>query len=98
VSLKFQASLQAYSSASHIENPDASSKGKYTDAMQATDAESQFWEAVILRPINFLPDNNYRLEETNNCKDVAMVSDARPLSIDIYNEKILIIDVDLGIK
>jgi len=34
--------------------------------------------------INFLPDNNHLLEENNNCKDVAMVSDAVLLSIDVH--------------
>jgi hypothetical protein len=87
-----------YSSASHIEHADASWKGESADAMQATDAEGQFWEAEIFGAINFLPDNNYFLEENNSCKDAAMVRDTRPMPMDVRNEKILMVDVDVGIK
>ena len=61
-----------------IKNADANWKGNPADPMQATlGAEDN------LDSITFPPDNNQLLEENNNCKDVAMVSDAVLMSIDI---------------
>jgi hypothetical protein len=72
---------------SHIEFADAMLHWELCRPHASHQAEGSFLGSRYLDSINFPPDNNNHLEENNNCKDVAMVSDAVPLSIDVQSKK-----------
>ncbi len=100
MSLKIQASSH-FVAESHIESADAIPVWKIYRPHASHQAElmHHFWEAGRhLNSITFLPDNNHLLEENNNCRYVAMVSHSLQCQLVFRMRKILIVDVDLGIK
>lgn len=99
MSLKIQASSH-FVAESHIESADAILDRKFTDHMQATKRSSSIisWRLKRLGFNNFPSRQQPSSGGNNNCKYVAMVSSALQCQLVFKMRKILIVDVDLGIK